>query len=339
MKRIILDVIILVIIFAHPGFSQISYHLDLESGYYRSKNSITETQSRWGFNADGKLKYTYKSNSRIASINIRARPEFYNTESEFYTIKLRAAGNYLQRGEKVDWGINVIAQKFNFDISNSGYSNNSILFNGELSTFISDETLLRIRAGYSTRNVSTNSKLTLDLVSADVLLYEDIASFQIGYGIYLEKYNTYNSVNEVFNSLYSSIKGFRIGPKISLNYVRDFIVKLKYEILFHNSDITEPTSYEHQVYLVAGKLLTSKLSAFFFLNYYLSKLKYAEDYNESSLIYIPADIDNTAFLKIAYDLKENLELYIKSGYRKIELLQNSSALNGWSIILGLSFSK
>lgn len=155
---------------------------------------------------------------------------------------------------------------------------------------------------------------------------------------YLNAYSQFNTgfyVERYVNNQINSYKGFRIGPQLGFNYLKDFILRAEYRLLFHISEIVEDLSTEHWIRLLSGKLLSSEWSAFLLVDYNLRNINTESD---TSLYYSVIDSENHIYLKLAYEPTENLEFSFKAGYFNENYLINNASLEGWNFTLGFSFN-
>jgi hypothetical protein len=329
-------IILLTVISSHT-FAQLSWNLDTESGLFLLNNNTISTETEWGASLNGDLKYKIKSDNRLAVFNIRAKPELYDISDNLLTLKLKASAEYYQIKDNLSWAIKINAEKFNYYLSGRNFYNSSIILIGEISPNIFEGLQSSFRAGYSNRSIFTEDDLTMDLAFADAFFYHQIIpSFSIGYGLYIEKFRAKN-LYQYYSQADVSNRGIRYGPQLSLILNSDFVIRGMYNFLIHDSEETEPISYEQQLSFIMGKNIFEDFSVLIFLNYYSGRLK-DKDGQAAGRLYFRADYENTVYLKLSYDLSDIVEIYLKPGYRNIELSNYSGSLKEWHFLFGIGLA-
>lgn len=318
------------------SFAQLLWTLDLESGFFINRNFGISEQA-WGANLNGNVEYRIKADNRLALFNLRAKPELYDIGDKLMSVKLKASAEYYQFNENLSWALKINGNKFNYDLSERNYQSNSVFLVGEVSTKLFGDDRTSFKAGYSNRNVDAGDEITMDLVFADVMQSKKFSQeFNLDYGFYIEKFMAKSTVRTQF-AINSSTKGLRYGPQISLSINSDFIIRTAYNFLIHESEEIVSFSSEHQVSFILGKNIFNGFSLLAYLTYYSSSLKYDET-SDMERLYFQSDYENIIYLKLSYDLSDKVELYLKPGYRKIELSHQSDIIEEWHLLLGLGVS-
>jgi hypothetical protein len=288
---------------------------------------------------DGFLKYKYEEEKRNASLSFRVRPEFYNIDNPFNSIKLKAEGDYYQFEENFRWGFDVTKQKnfFNDNFLDLNYDVFTLI--GDLSGFSIGDLILNTNYGYANQVIKGEGEYNLDLLFIDLKLINSIdTDLKAGYGFYSERFFIKNEINQNPVSIYKN-DGYRYGPQIGLNYIRDFIFNIDYRFLFHRSDFTTNFSYEHWIRLVAGKIFFNDWSAFLLVDYNSFILRRTANYIEGiTPLYTPLNLENRIYLKIAYELSNVFEVYTKGGFFKDNLYEDKFSLEGWNAVVGIELN-
>ena len=87
---------------------------------------------------------------------------------------------------------------------------------------------------------------------------------------------------------------------------------------------------------MAGTFLSEKLSAFLLVDYYWRKFKQNETRQYfTNLYYNPLNTENNIYAKLAYEINESFESYIKSGYFKYDVISGNYSIAGWDLLLGI----
>ncbi len=324
---------------------QISYsqfrqlpEINLESGFYNSTQQDSIKQKNILFRLDGQLKYKYSEEKRNASIKLRLSPESYGSNDGLFVLKIKAEGNYLQKENNLNWGVDIARQKNIFQQSDLKLNYDIFLLNGNLNLFFIDGYSINTSFGYAFQDASKDVNQNLDLFLLDLKLFPDYGLyFNVGYGFYIERFKVKSnfSLKDTIQNLKAN-SGWRFGPQISFSYLKEFIVNVDYRFLFHNSYLTGNPSYEQWLRVLAGTFISEKISAFLLVDYYWRKFKLIEtQFDYSNLYYNPLNIENNIYAKLAYEINESVEAYVKSGYFKYDVISRSYSIAGWDVLLGI----
>lgn len=330
--------IFLFIFFCQNSFAQLSLRLNLEGGYYQSTSkSLTESgQKDVTARFDGEVGYKYKSDNNILSLKLRTRPEIYGVNNNLKILKLRAVADYYLGNGKVNWGFNLIGQKNYYSGRDVHLNFQDLIFIIESLMSINDNFSVRSNLGYGYQRISNDVSQRMDLIFLDAEIIQAVLrNVKIGYGIYAEEF----FLNNNYKIEDTNNKGWRLGPHISFDYLKSFLVNFDYRYLFHISNITQSPSYEHWIRLVAGKLITENLSVFILTDYYFRKYTIEKNLENPYLfLYTPINEDSRIYMKIGYDLSDLWEIYFKTGYFR-ENLYNNYSFAGWNFLVGFEFEK
>ena len=324
------------IFYSHNIFAQLSLRLNLEGGYYHSisQNPVASGQKDATVRLDGEIAYKYKYANNIFALKLRSRPEIYGLNNNLKILKLRAVGNYYSGNGTVNWGFSLIGQKNNYSGRNVNLNFQDFIFLFESLTKIDNNISLRSNLGYGYQRVSDDINQKMNLVFLDAeIIQRAFNNAKLGYGIYSERF----FLNNIYKVEDTDNKGWRLGPHLSFDYLKSFIVNFDYRYLFHISNVTQSPSFEHWIRLVAGKLIAENWSVFVLTDYYFRKYT-IKKYLESPYLYLytPINEDNRIYLKLAYSISEIVETYIKVGYFRENLFNNYS-FAGWNFLIGFEF--
>ena len=90
---------------------------------------------------------------------------------------------------------------------------------------------------------------------------------------------------------------------------------------------------------MAGKIFFDYLSAFLLTDFNFYKYVKSGNYVEAvTPLYTPLNSENKIYLKIAYDLSDNVEIYTKTGYFKENLYEDKFSLEGWNAMIGIELN-
>jgi hypothetical protein len=313
----------------------------VEGGYYASDGAAQLNKKDFLLQLDGDLGYLYKKRNKMLSFAVRVRPELYGFDNQFKVFKFRGKGSYLQKGNKYDWGIHFVNHRFMYSGAAIEQKYNNLLLQSSLQWYRDALTYYSINAAYAYQSTDYYGNLDLDLIFLDGTCFNmHNRYFKYGYGLYMERFYIKHdtNLNYVFEKKYNS--GGRVGPLISVNYLKNFYIKFDYRFLLHFSEMTKYPSYEQRVRLVSGIIFFTDWSLFIFADYYTRNFTHKESEREQvGLLYTPINLENRIYLKLSYDLVNNIELYSKFGYFKENLFYYDQNLNGWSGVVGIEIRK
>ena len=305
------------------SFAQFKYNVGLGSGFYFTDQKAFYENSQNYFSGQLKLNYTIKENSRKASIEMMALPEFFGTSNTVKSLKLKIEAEYSETYENTSWGLSLLKKNYYYrglDIRN----NFDIYF---LHSFL-DWKLGRVpqktSVGLAYQDISGTYSQISDLIYLDHRFFHFFSPFtNICYGIYVERFSLSSA---------SKNSGWRFGPVLAISHLHDFVFNLQLKFILHSSEITKRFSNESIIRLVAGKFLTDKISLFVLTDYSWRNFNY--DSNSEVLPYSLIDSENNINLKLVYSLNRSSEIYLKSGYFNQDFLDRDLSLKGWSVLAG-----
>ena len=337
-SKSLLLVFLIMIFYSKINLAQLSLRLNLEGGYYRSTSTsaVESGQKDATARIDGEVGYKYKDDNRFYSFKLRARPEVYGLQNNLKIFKLKAAGNYYFTGNNITYGFNLNGQRNNYGGRDIDLTFQDFIFAFESLLTLDNNFSASANLGYGYQKVSENINQKMDLLFLDTEIFQDVFSnARLGYGVYSERF----VLNGVYKEDGVNNKGWRVGPHISLNYLKAFLANFDYRFLFHISEITKSPSYEHWIRLVAGKLFSENWSVFILTDYYFRKYTISKVLNNPYIsLYTPINEDNRIYLKVAYSLSDIFETYIKTGYFRENLFNNYS-FAGWNLVAGFEIEK
>ncbi|MBM4176801.1 MAG: hypothetical protein FJ213_11620 [Ignavibacteria bacterium] len=340
MRIILFSLIALMTFNINISYCQLKWKLNLETGNYSTSNTILKEKNDLSIRSEGEVKYNYDAQSSKAFIQIQARPEIFGILNKLYTFKLKAFGGFYKSNENYDWGINFSAQNHFYSGETITADFATYFIQTNLSYPVSSVGLLVPNIGYAYQNINFNGRRSIDVYFAD-LKFEQLFNqyFRIGYGIYGERFILVNKQNFLNLSEENSNSGFRAGPQLSINYIRDFFLSGEARFLFHESKVTQYPSYETLFRFIGGKILTEDLTLMLLVDFYARKFSNENSQSKSSnLLYTPINLENRFYLKLSYDVDENWEIFSKAGYSKEYLYDRDLSLSGWSFSIGLSLT-
>ncbi len=321
-------------------YAQFSFNANSEFGYYKNAGSGVLKKNDLITRVDLRGKYEYEIDENYFAASLSIKPEVYGFKDNLNGIKINGKGSYYDNSELMTWGINFSAQKNIFNSSELDINTDLIFLTSDFYFGSNEKLPFHLTAGYAYQSYNYSSKKNFDIIFLDNryedLLFEDINFFS---GLYLERFLISNKTNSLSSSFLDKNKGWRIGPQFGINYLQSFLVRCEYRILFHFSDITKATSFEQNYKLLTGVNLSEDFSLFILLDYYIKNLKLTKDFARvREIIYSPMNSENRFYVKLLYDLNENLGAYARYGYGKEILDYFDSYLEGWNLVLGLELN-
>jgi hypothetical protein len=319
-------------------YSQVDWRINGEAGFYNSSGDAVLKSSGFITRLDSFLKYKYEKETRNASIQLRFRPELYSANHPVSSIKLKADGDYYQMENDLTWGINMTAQRNYLNTRAIDFTYD--IFSTAANAFWNDLGL-NTNMGYAYQFIEGRDDYGLDLLFLDLKLLQPFSPFtKLGYGFYIERFFVSNKITLTSDQSENENKGWRIGPELDFTYLKDIILSFDYRFLFHESKFTKYLSYEHWIRIVAGRIFFSYLSAFLLVDYNFYKFVKSQNYVEAiTPLYTPLNLENKVYLKIAYDLSDNIEVYTKTGYFRENLYEDKLSLEGWNAVIGIELNK
>jgi hypothetical protein len=317
--------------------SQVDWRVNGEVGFYNSSGDAVLRTSGLITRLDSFLKYEYENENHSASVKLRFRPELYGANHPVNSIKIKADGDYYHVENDLTWGLNVTTQRNFFNARTVDFTYD--IFSAAANIFRSDIGL-SATTGYAYQLIKSKDVYGLDLLFLDLKLFQPFSSYvKSGYGFYIERFFVNNKIIIIDSTSENENRGWRIGPQVSFIYLKDIILSIDYRFLIHESKFTKYPSYEHWIRIVAGKILLDYLSAFLLVDYNVNKFIKSRNYVEGiTPLYTPLNLENKIYLKISYDLSDNVEIYTKTGYFKENLYEDKFTLEGWNAMIGIEIN-
>lgn len=326
----------LTLIIFHISFCQVTWKTSLETGYYNSTGDGLTEQEDVQIKLEGQVKYNYQRKKQNASVHLRVRPELFGLKDQLRSMRFKAFGSYIYDFDNFVGGINITSQRHLFSGKNLEINYESFLLLGDVSFEIFNNTPAIASLGYAYHSLSAEEQ-SLDLIFLDAKLNRIINSYlQFSYGAYGEKFvvRGLTRINYILQKNKNS--GWRLGPKVNLSYIRDFIFNFEYRFLLHGSQLTAFPSYEHWLRVVTGKIFGERWSVFLLADYYTRKFTIKNlTSTDNNLLYTPMNLENRIYLKLGYEINQSTEIFFKSGYFNESLYKNNLSFKGWNGMIGV----
>lgn len=314
--------------------AQISWNLTAEAGYFKTSGEDLILQDDILTRLNGQVKMLYSESSHEASFSVNIHPEYLGAKNKTALLKVKADGSYFNYSDNLNAGVNFSVIKNNYfgdllDVKYDIFSFQPALITSflgnPLSTFF----------GYTNQRVEYGGNIIYDLIYNETeYLFLNDRYFVLGAGLYTERFVVENEYNN-YGVQKLSNKGWRAGPLINIKYLRDFIISSSYRVMMHFSESVHSPSYEHQIMLLAGKVLFEKYSIFLLADFYIRDFKLKNGNSANELVYSPVNQQNKYFLKLAYELTEHSDFFLRTGYSKENVDYITNSIAGWSFTAGV----
>jgi hypothetical protein len=323
--------------YAQPA--KTSWRFSGETGIYRFQD-ITHNKFQSGlFKLEGSVDYNKIQRTSDWKFRFKIKPEFYQSRNVFSSLKFFFSGQYTNKMSRGNWGVSLDTGRFYYYNENKNFAFDLMNINGFLVRSIRKHTYIFFNTNYLYRDVSNSFDQSLDAIAGELkLIVPQLKLWDTGIGLYAERFNIQEREFYIDSKQNTKNSGWRYGPEISIDLRGKSILSAVYRFLFHQSDITRQPSYEHQVKVLFGKLLSDRWAIFFLIDYYFNKFTFLDKTN-LNLLYSPVDNESLIYLKLDYDLNQNVSLYLKTGYTKENLLYSGFSTQGWQSVLGFQLKK
>jgi len=323
--------------YAQPG--KTLWRLSGETGIYQFQD-ITNSRFQSGLlRLEGSVDYNKIQRTSDWKFRFKIKPEFYHSHSVFSSLKFFFSGQYTNKMSRGNWGVSLDTRRFYYYNENKNFSFDLMNINGFLLRSIRKHTYIFFNTNYLYRDVSNSFDQSLDAIAGEFkLIVPQLKLCDTGIGLYAERFNIQEREFYIDSKQNTKNSGRRYGPEISIDLRGKSLLSAVYRFLFHQSEITRQPSYEHQVRVLFGKLLSDRWAIFFLVDYYFNKFTLINETN-TNLLYSPVDNENIINLKLEYDINQTVSFYLKTGYMKENLIYSGFSTQGWQSVLGFQLKK
>jgi hypothetical protein len=334
---LLLTIIPFITAYGQPG--KTLWRLSGETGIYQFQD-ITHNKFQSGlFKLEGSVDYNKIHRTSDWKFQFRIKPEFYHSRNVFSNLKFFFTGQYTDKMSRGKWGVSFDTQRFYYYNDNESFAFDLMNINSFLLRSILKHTYIFFNANYLYRDVSNSFDQSLDAIAGEFkLVLPQLKLWDTGIGLYTERFKIREKDYPFDSKQNTKNSGWRYGPEISMDLHSKSVLSAVYRFLFHQSDITKQPSYEHQVRVLFGKLLSDRWAIFFLVEYYFNKFTLIDETN-TNLLYSPVDNENVINLKLDYDINQNVSFYLKTGYMKENLIYSGFSTQGWQSVLGFQLTK
>ena len=156
------------------------------------------------------------------------------------------------------------------------------------------------------------------------------------YGLFVQKFATESELEN--RNLAIKSNGWMYGPQIKIHYLKNFVIDAEYKFLLENLNHIAYPSYDHQVKLLGGIIVSKKFSFFLLVDFHFRRIKIYDSTTETNpILLLPTKNENQILLKTSYRLGKRVSLYFKTGYFRENLFLDNFKFEGLNLLLGLEF--
>lgn len=341
--RLIIILISGFILFCDISFCQFNSRLDLEAGYMNIHNPLLNSEENIQMRAEGELSYNLSGGNSSFNANARFRPEWTGIETVLRSVKMGSQAGYLYEAESFALGVTAAAKRNLYNTYQPVISHDMMNIQGDFSYNLPSEIVLRLSPGYYRQIINFGSRQITDLLALNLSAGKSLFGSVNGEGgIYTEFFSVTEKPGKISIQKEYSLPGWKIGPELNFTYSEESIITLQYHFLLLNSENTEFPSNEQMVRFMAGLMPEENISFMLIADFYWHNIKVRNGtgYEEASILnYTSLNFENRILLKIGYDVSENVEVYLRTGYSKEDLTNSNLSEKSWSLMAGLSLTK
>lgn len=331
--KLLIPVLLLLYCSLLPAQNNLSLRLGAEGGPYRANQSDPGMLLRGNASAG----YFKRFSPYFLQLRARATPEKIGYSASSSVMKFTGQLRSGRQGERLNWQGFLQYRYYSYNLSasrNIGFSLFSLggFFQKKLGAGRTVDLELR----YYSRDSEDIQRIALDGYAATVALSVPLGGgLGLRPGILAERYRTRRRYRSTDGA--DSNRGTRIGPQIDLRLRRAYLLTLNYTFTADLNRLAQQAVYEHVLQAMWGRYLKDRLSLFLFFRYHLTRLP-AGSRLPIELLYTPVNNENWFYIKLAAELSDSSELYLKLGYSSDELLQVNRTFSYWQLMTGMSFS-
>jgi len=336
LPKILFIFLLLAAIYRATAATTLHWKLSSEVGTYQTETIRLENTGNLLARLDGSVQIRYKTLNRLAFLRLRFKPELYSFTESMSSVKMLASGRFERDFRRWRWSAGGEVRQYTYhnlpaDLTLKMYSAfvnlNRQLFPGNL---------FLMHFSYYRREFANRSNNRLNAPVIRVQLIHRFSKYLRGSaGVYLLWFSI---EDQQLQENRGTSDGVQRGPTVSLEYRRKILLNLDYHLLWHVSEQTLSPSYTQRLSFLFGKMLSSKWSLFFLINFSDNRFS-LKDHPNLNLLFYPLENENRAHLKLQYDLSTNRALYVKIGYLKDNLVGQNISLSGWQAVAGFRFKK
>ena len=309
------------------------WKIGTEGGYFHAGGQYHSGQIKFVSAFPASVRFEQSSGPHIFLFNVRLRPEWYGPQKDNYNIQASAGFQYQYRWKEFDFGAGFQGRKQNYHLHTDPININTFQLSASASWLFKKNMTANIESGYMDAVVSGNVRNTVSTRS----LSSGLQYFFPGYGS-VSGYGYFEAFKAGTDDILTAVKaakGWRVGPKIGLEYLRKWYITLHYLAAYRHIEYSNRVRPEHEINFVAGKNLTPRWSVFLLVDYYIRDL----DSTAGDPVYTQTNYENRVHTKLVYSWKKNYAVYFKLAYSRNEFIYQQITLSGTQASLGFEIQK
>jgi len=328
--------LLLILLIPINSIAQIELKLNAETGLFLDLNSRAEENTELLNKFLGSLEYGNRSGSNSYKFGFKVRPQFFNTE--FHSIKYRLDGTYTLKADNLKWRSDLSYTNYDYSYTSSEYSYGIFQLINIIDLPLNRDLPVSLFFGYSRYDINYSNIIDSDIYFISVSYNKKLTNYSfISFGIFTQKYDMVSNINS--GNEFSS-NGWKYGPLIKIQYMKDFIFNAEYKFLLYNTNNTKYPSYEHNINLLSGTIINRKISVFLIAKFNFIRTSLKDGITENNpIFYTPTQNENEIYLKTALKLNSSFSVYSKIGYFRENFYLEEFKLDGMNILLGLELKK
>ncbi len=321
---------VLVLLLANSRMAFANWKLDAQSAFggaqfagktghsiWRSRISMTGQTATRSFLFDGKLTF---------------QPEYFDFNSNFSTVRLSGQLGLQIPFRRWLWHMRFGHRRLSYTFERNTYSWNGGDLEIGADFQFSTNTSFSSKLIYWYRDALQFNRQVLNALILRSGLSGKGKFFQWQSGIHLEMF----SVKPNKGSARTINQGRRYGFFVQLGKTSPFLINFHYRLLYHQSDVLKRGYVEHLLIFLTGAYLTKKWAIFAFVQW--NQNQGEKKSGMENLLYTSMEHYNRLYLKLIRDLSSRSELFIKFGFDRERLLQNSTNWRYLQLLFGLHFN-
>ena len=294
---------------------QFKWYLSPETGFNRNENG----RHRGLSSVEGFIFYSAPALEGEWSVNGQFRSEFYGISDPDRIERYKFQTAFSRLIWDIDWQIALNVQRYVFkQVSTSAFNLIFAQLSCDYPLTVSSSFQGILSAGNSFIRNGDEGEGDVQMGELQHITAAN-TYLSFGGGIYTERYGVRRKEIEGTNR-YSALK---VGPVISLNYLKIYILRLQYRYLF----FPDQAGHEQNLRLLAGRIISNRWTVFFLMDYYFRSAQ--------SSLPVRLNAENRIYIKCGYTLSEHVEAYIKTGYFRDEFENGIRTFTRWNLLFGV----
>ncbi len=329
-RRLVLLLLLVCPLSLLPAKTQLK--VSAATGWQSAERGGKQTLTRCGFS----LKTRQALKNYFIRLQGRISPEFFGSGSDA-TSAFKISGSLsLERNTRQGrWLVHLTNKKFFYSLSQSQNISFDLLLGGlSFSRPAGKGRRWFAALNYWSRQNQTRPGTQVNAVQFNTGQSRQMSAVRISFRLLTE----YFTVRPRYDASERRInRGWRCGPYAGWSYRKRFVFQGSLFYLYHYSLLTKKPANEWGGELVLGNVFHKRWSAFLYGRY--QHISSFPRELPPSLLYAPADLENWLYGKVAFDVRRNWELFLKTGWLKDNLPATDNLLESTYAVIGVQWHK